>query len=141
MVLRGCKWFNPFADYTNNFVRKGYKIETRYDGFTVNFLPKRVIIQTDSNVVSTVSEETTKEGNFKITIASRFYEIISLVQELVNQEAEFCYTESLGIVLLYPEFNIKKFKTQDSIVYTVEHVDSKEKFRFAIKGCVIPPGF
>lgn len=132
---------NCFDELTENIVRKGYKIETNYKDFSVNFLPKRVIIQIDSNVVLTVSEETTKEENFEIIIASRFYEIVSLVQELVNEEAEFCNTETVGIMLLYPEFSIEKFKTQDSIIYTVENLESKEKFRFAVRGCVIPPGF
>ena len=132
---------NCFDEMTENFARKRYKIETDYRDFSVDFLPKRVIIQTDSKVTLTASEETTKEENFKITVASRFYEIVTLVQELVNEEAQFCYTESVGIMLLYPEFSVEKFKTQDSIIYTVEYLESKERFRFAVRGCVIPPGF
>ena len=132
---------NCFDEMTKNFARKGYSIKTNYKGFSVDLLPKRVIVQTDSDISLTISGETTKDEDFKIVIASRFYEIVNLVQELVNGEAEFCYTENLGINLVYPEFIVDKFKTQGSIVYTVEHTESKEKFRFAVRGCVIPPGF
>ncbi len=132
---------NCFNEMTNNFNQKGYKTTTDYNGFKVEIIPKRVIIQTDSNMVLTSSGETTKEENFKITIASRFYEITTLAQEIVNQEARFCYSEIRGISILYPEFSIDKFRTGDSsIIYTIEHKDSKEKFRFAVRGCVIPPG-
>ena len=132
---------NCFDEMTKNFARKGYSIKTNYKGFSVDLLPKRVIVQTDSDISLTISGETTKDEDFKIVIASRFYEIVNLVQELVNEEAEFCYTENLGINLVYPEFIVDKFKTQGTIVYTVEHTESKEKFRFAVRGCVIPPGF
>ena len=133
---------NCFNEMTNGFVQKGYVVETNYRGFSVDFLPKRVIVQTDSDVVLTSSGETTKGKDFKITISSRFYEITTLVQEIVNQEARFCYSEIHGISLLYPEFSIDKFRTEDSsVIYTIEHKDSKEKFRFAVRGCVIPPGF
>ena len=132
---------NCFDEMTKNFARKGYSIKTNYKGFSVDLLPKRVIVQTDSDISLTISGETTKDEDFKMVIASRFYEIVNLVQELVNEEAEFCYTENLGINLVYPEFIVDKFKTQGTIVYTVEHTESKEKFRFAVRGCVIPPGF
>lgn len=132
---------NCFNEMTDGFVQKGYGVETNYRDFSVDFIPKRVIIQTDSDITLTVSGESVKEENFKITVASRYYEIVTLVQELVNEEAEFCYTENLGINLVYPEFIVDKFRTQESIVYTVEHKESKEKFRFVVRGCVIPPGF
>ena len=131
---------NCFDEMDKSFIKKGYKIKTNYTGFSVKILPKRVIIQTESNMVLTVSGETSKEKNFKISVASRLYGITSLVQELVNEEAEFCYTENLGIMLIYPEFIVNKFRTKESIIYTVENKKSKEKFRFAVRGCVIPPG-
>ena len=45
-------------------------------------------------------------------------------------------------MLLYPEFNIDKIRTSDLItIYSVEKKESGEKFRFAVRSCVIPPGF
>ena len=73
------------------------------------------------------------------TVASKLYGISSLVQEIVNQEAEFCYAEDLGISLTFPEFKIDKLTTGETLIYSIEHEDSKEKFRFALRTCVIPP--
>jgi hypothetical protein len=129
-----------FNEMTNDFNKEGYETITDYRDFEVELLPKRVIVQTDSEITLTKSGETTKQENSKVQIASRFYEIASVVQELINQETIFCYSENLGIMLLYPDFIIYKFKTGESdMIYTVEHKDSKEKFRFAIRGCAIPP--
>ena len=132
---------NCFEEITNGFVQKGYVVETNYRDFSVDFLPKRVIVQTDSDITLTVSGETLKEEDFIITVASRLYELAFVVQEIINQEARFCYSEILGISLIYPDFIIDKFRTEGStVIYTIEHKESKEKFRFAVRGCAIPPG-
>ena len=44
-------------------------------------------------------------------------------------------------MLLYPQYDIEKFRTGDSsIVYTVTDKKTEEFFRFAIRGCAIHPG-
>ena len=132
---------NCFNEITSSFTKEGYEVNTNYNDFKVEIIPKIVIIQTDSEITLTRSGETTKQENFKTEIASRLYEISFIVQELVNQEANFCYSENLGIMLVNPEFIIDKFKTGEStIIYTVDHEESKERFRFAIRGCALPPG-
>tara|TARA_Y100000310_G_scaffold213829_1_gene214832 strand:+ start:4423 stop:5208 length:786 start_codon:yes stop_codon:yes gene_type:complete len=132
---------NCFNEMTKSFEQKAYEISTTYNGFEVEILPKIITIQTSSESILTKSGETTKQEDFKISIASRLYEISFVAQELVNQEARFCYSENLGIMLIYPEFIIDKFRTGDStVIYTVENKKSKEKFRFALRGCAIPPG-
>lgn len=130
-----------FNEITKNFNKKGHEVNVNYNDFEVELLPKRIIVQTNSEISLAKSGETTKQENFKISFSSRLYEIASVVQELVNQEARFCYSENLGIMLIYPEFNIDKFRTGGSTtIYTIENKNSKEKFRFAVRGCAIPPG-
>ena len=132
---------NCFSKITSSYSKEGYTVNTDYRDFEIQIIPKRVIIQTDSEISLTRSGETTKQEDIKIEIANRLYEISFIVQELVNQEARFCYAEHAGISLIYPKFIIDKFRTGDStVIYTIDHKDSKEKFRFAIRGCVIPPG-
>ena len=134
--VQGC-----FDKMSSNFNKQGYDTNIIYDGFEVKILPKRIIIQTESESTLSRSGETATEEDFKVEVASRLYELSFIVQEIVNQEARFCYAEHTGISLIYPEFYIEKFRTGDSDnIYTVEHVDSKEEFIFAVKGCVIPPG-
>ena len=129
---------NCFNEMEESF-SKEYTISLDYSGFNVEIIPKRVIIKTNSEMTLTKSGEATEYKNFEIIVASRLYEISSLVQEIVNQEAEFCYSEVLGISLTFPEFKIDKLTTGESIIYSIEHEDSKEKFRFALRRCVIPP--
>ena len=129
---------NCFDEMKESFSNE-YVVVSDYNGFDVNILPKRVLIQTDSRMTLSKSGETTEYKNFEIPVTSRLYEISSLVQEIVNQEAEFCYAEVLGISLTYPEFIINKLTNEESLIYSIEHEDSNEKFRFALRTCVIPP--
>ena len=121
--------------------RRGYVVDAAYNGFEVEFAEKKIIIGIDGEIILTKSGETTKQENLEIIIQSRFYDLAVVVQEIVSQEARFCHFEHLGFMLFYPKFNIEKFRTGDGIIiYTVQHKDTQEEFKFAVRGCVIPPG-
>ncbi|MBI2044206.1 hypothetical protein HYT24_02475, partial [Candidatus Pacearchaeota archaeon] len=111
-----------------------------YNGFDLILLPGKAVIQTDSEIDLTKSGETTKHSDLKVNVLTKLYEILIVVQEIINQESEFCNFDELGFNLLYPEFSVEETKTEDSTIYTINQLESNEKFRFAIRGCVIPPG-
>lgn len=117
-----------------------YTVDAKYNGFEVELMPKKVVVEIDGEITLTKSGETLKQEGFKIIVPSRFYDLAIVVQEIISQEARFCNFEHLGFMLFYSQFKIDKFRTGDLItIYTLEHRDSKEKFRFAVRSCVIPP--
>lgn len=132
---------NCFDSLTSNLDKQGYAVDTKYRGFEVQLIEEKMVIDIDAEITLTKAEETIKQEDFEIIIPSRFYDLSLVVQEIVSQEAEFCNFEYLGYMTLYPQWEIDKLRTSDSsIIYTVESKESKEKFRFAIRGCVIRPG-
>ena len=110
--------------------------------FEIDLKPKQIILQTDSEFTLTKSGETKTEKNFKVVVPTKLYELTHVVQEVVNKESQFCNFDYRGYELFYPQFEIEKLSRTDksSDIYTIEHLDSNEKFIFAIRGCVIPPG-
>ena len=135
--VRSC--FDKMAE---SFDKKGYSVSARYKDFEVNLIPKKVAIDIDAELSLTKSGETTNNENFKFIIPSMIYDLAVVSQEIVNQEAKYCNFESVGFMILYPEFNIDRFKTSDlNIVYTITHKKTGDKFKFAVRGCVMPPGF
>jgi len=122
---------------------QGYVVDAKpYSGFEVNLMEKKIVIEVDKEITLTKSGETTNQEDLKIIFPSRFYDLALVAQEIVSQEAEFCNFEYLGYMVFYPQWYIDKFRTSDSIIiYTIKHKKDKEQFRFAIRGCVIPPGF
>lgn len=126
-----------FNEMVNSLRDQGFEVgSNKLNSFEVNFEPRKIIVQTDSEVTLTKSGETETQKNFQILIPSRIYEILDVAQEIVDSESEFCYFEVVGFQLSRPEFSIDLFRMEDSTeIYTIEHEDSQEKFRFAVRGC------
>jgi len=130
-----------FDNLVSSLDRRGYVVDATYNGFEVEFAEKKITLDIDGKIILTKSDETTAQENFEIIIPSRFYDLAVVVQEIVSQEARFCNFETLGFMAFYPNFNIERFRTGDSTtIYTVQHRKTQEEFKFAIRGCVIPPG-
>ena len=130
-----------FDDLTSSLERSGYDVDAVYRGFEVDLIESEVDVGIDAEIILTKTGETTTQEDFKIVISSKLYELSKMVNEIVNKEAtvgEFSHYH----FLLYPEFDIIKYRTADSsIVYSVKHRESSEMFRFAVRGGVMPPGF
>jgi hypothetical protein len=136
-VMQDC-----FDTLSRNIEDSGSVVNARYNGFEVKLRPGKIELEIDGSLTVTSGDETTEHSELGISVATKFYDLAVVVQEIVSQEAEYCNFEYLGFMVLYPQFDIDKFKTGDSTtIYTVGHKNSEEKFRFAVRSCVIPPGF
>ncbi|MFH1917808.1 MAG: hypothetical protein ABIJ14_01705 [Nanoarchaeota archaeon] len=134
--MRGC-----FDELVFNLEKQAYIVDARFKGFEVKIMPKKIIVEGESELILTKSNETSKQEDFKVSVSSHFYDLAIVVQEIVSQEARFCNFENLGFMLFYPQFDIDKFKTGDSTtIYTIKDRKSQEEFKFAVRGCAIPPG-
>jgi hypothetical protein len=132
---------NCFDELVFSLEKQGYTANAKYNDFEVELVPRKIVVKIDSEITLTKTEETSTKKDFEVFVQSRFYDLAIVVQEIVSQEARFCNFETLGFILFYPEFNIEKFTTGDSTtIYTIENKRSKEKFKFAVRSCVIPPG-
>ncbi len=132
---------NCFDSLTLSLDKQGYTVDSKYRGFEINLEEKKIIINIDAEITLTKSGETTKQENFEIIILSRFYDLAIVVQEIINKEATTCEFNHYNM-FSYPNFDINKYKTSDSsVIYKIKHEDSNEEFRFAVRGCIMPPGF
>ncbi len=130
-----------FNELALNLEDDGFVVDAQYGGYEVKLTPGRIIIEINAEITTTRADQTSREENFEISVLTKIYDLAVVAQEIVGQEARFCNFEYLGYMLTYPEYKIDYFRAQDAtIIYTVGHEDTNEKFRFAVKGCVIPPG-
>lgn len=130
-----------FYDMTRNLEKQGYAVNAKYNSFNVEFMPEKTIFNINAEITLTKENKVQKIDEIKIFFMTKLYDLALVAQEIVSQEARFCNFNYLGYMLLYPQFNIDKFRTGESdIIYTIQDRQSKEKFRFVIRGCVIPPG-
>ena len=132
-----------FDEYTSNLQEsQGYVVEVRGSGFDVELKERKVVVNINKKLTLTKSGKTSSQENLNVITTSNLYELAKLVQEIVSQEARFCYFSDIGYMMLYPQWDIEKFRTSDSIlIYTIKKINSNDWFRFAVRGCVIPPGY
>ncbi len=132
-----------FDEMISSLESQGFEATQKYDGFDVELNPKKIVINVDAKITLRKSGETSTQQDFKVPVSSRLYEISQVAQEILDQESLFCYFEETGFSLAYPDFTLDTFNlaSEATKIYTIKHKDSDEKFRFAVRGCNIPPGF
>ena len=64
------------------------------------------------------------------------YDFLSVVQDIVSEEAKFCRFEFMGYSLENSEFRIKLIEYFDNHLYRIKKENSEREFKFATKGCV-----
>lgn len=132
---------NCFDDLMSNLEKQDYVVNSSYEGFGIELIPKKILVNIYGKIILTKTGETSKQKNFEVRIPTMFYNLAVVAQEIVSQEAKYCHFEQMGLMLLNPEFELDKFKTGDSkTIYTLKHRKSGESFRFAVRGCVMPAG-
>jgi len=132
-----------FEDLKDSLRKQGYQITNdEYNNFDVQIKSDRISVDINAEITMTKADDTSNYKNFKVETASKIYELILVVQEAVNKEAADCDFNYVGYMLLYPKFEIEQFLTRDSSkIYSVRLKGSDEEFRFAVRGCVTPPGW
>jgi len=79
---------------------------------------------------------------FKVNIIHPIYRLAEIAMEIVNAEARYCNFDTLGFMIIYPEYDINKFRTGDSsTIYSIKDLTTNKEFKFAVRSCAIPPGF
>lgn len=129
-----------FENLVNNLQEKGYTVHSEYNGFNISFFTEKIEINLDAKIDFEKADKKTTQDNLKIVINSRFYELIKLAQEIVNQESKYCHFERIGHMIYYPNLEIDYYLAGDTKIYTLRHKKSNDLFRFAIRTCVLPKG-
>lgn len=87
-------------------------------------------------------DETTKKfSEFNILIRSSLMGLSTIANEIVSQEARWCYFSNEGFMTLYPEYDIRVYMMEDTTkIYTIKDKRNGEKLKMATLGCALPAG-
>ena len=133
-----------FSEMKSSFGKQGFVVsqDSKLNGFDVELMPEKISVKTDSKIILTKSDETKTQEDFEISVLSDTYGLVGIAQEIVNSETQFCYFEDTGFEVAYPDYSITKHLIESgNKIYTITNKKTDEIFRFAIRGCAIPPGF
>ena len=132
------------ADCVNNvkinLEKRGYEVSLKKPEISVELIPDNILINLDLNLK--ISKETTETyNNLKTGIKSKIYNFVMIASSIMSWETRFGDSETLNYMIYYPSIKVEKKKQGDgSKIYILTDNESKEKFMFAVKSIVIPPG-
>jgi len=130
-----------FSDYADGLEQQGYEVQKVYNGFNITLAPEKIILNIDGEITTEKADEKIILKDIKSLFSSKFYGLSMIAKDIVNKESSNCNYEQITEMLINPDISIDKFRTGDSVlIYRVSHKQSKEVFKFAIRGCVLPSG-
>jgi hypothetical protein len=130
-----------FTFLIEDYESQNYDVESGPLEYDVEVIPGSVRLRVHKEI-------TTRRGDgsldtfedFDTSIPSDLYDLIGISRQIVNQEAEFCYFENNGFMMLYPNYNITKISYLESKLYEVQNRRTKETLKFAVRSCPFAPG-
>ncbi len=130
-----------FNELKTELEKRNFDVSMGEMEMNVALAPKRIYVDIQREMTISQRGESSSYDNFDVEIISPLYDLARIAMEIANQEAEYCYFEFVGYMILYPEFKIKKDSlSESSSIYVIEDKKSGKIMNIAIRGCAIPPG-
>lgn len=130
-----------FYSLKQDYEKKNYGVNLDSGDINIELNPKQVNIEINRKLALSKNEETKIYEKFKVKVNSPLYDLAIITQEIVNQEAKFCYFEYLGFQLLYPEYSIEKTDVNgETKIYSIKEKISGKQLNFAVRSCAMPAG-
>lgn len=108
----------------------------------VNLFPKHIGIKIEKNFRIERGDSSVSFDKFNIVMLHPIYDFADIAMEVGNQQAKYCYFDSLGYMILNPSFNIEETITADNDkIYVVTERATNYKYQFAARSCPLPPGY
>ncbi|MFH1307926.1 MAG: hypothetical protein ABIH72_03670 [archaeon] len=137
-----------FEAFKEEYEKKGFDIVLEDRGaMQVNceLSSRKLEVDIDRTIEISGKGEEKKYDEFKLVIATPLYDLASIAVEIVDQEAKYCHFEYIGYSLLYPEVYVERYthggNENAAKIYVVEDKYTKDRLKFAVRGCIIPAGF
>ena len=130
-----------FASMVETFEEKGYTVNLQKKDFDVLIQPNNVVVNLNSSVTLN-KESTEKYDSMKVIVNNNIYELASISQSILEWETKVGDAETTIYMDYYHHLKVEKFKqTEGSTIYIVTNRDTGEKFQFASRSVVWPPGY
>jgi hypothetical protein len=133
-----------FSNLKKRLEDKNYDVNLQGSSIEVEVTLNPGVIQISLNGEVTISKsgDSRKFNKFESFMQSKIYDIGFVVNEIVAQEARWCYFSNDGFMALYPEYDIRVFMMEDTTkIYTVENKKTGETLKMATRGCALPAGW
>lgn len=135
-VVRDC--FNALKE---SYEEKNYNVNLEPGITNVELLPKRVV--TSFDYALTVSKaQTDRYDSFSVVLNNNLYELVGITNSILESETLYGEAETTLYMNYYHDLKVEKLKKSDgSTVYILTDRNIGNKFQFASRSMVLPPGY
>jgi len=123
------------------FEEERYSVNIEEGDIVVELLPERVIT-TLTHKLTLTKGDTARYDGFKIILESDLYRLLGITESILEWESNYGEAEPLLYMGVYHDLDIEKLKqTDDTKVYILTNINTKDKFQFASRSLPFPPGY
>jgi len=132
---------NCFNALRESYERKNYDAQMEVGTTTIELLPKRIVVSFDYAL--TVSKgQTDRYDDFSVILNNNLYELIGITNSIVQWESTVGDADPRIYMTLYPDLRVDKNNRDDgTTIYVLTDKNTENKFQFASRSLVFPPGY
>jgi hypothetical protein len=130
-----------FDSMKKSYEKKGYSVNLRQGGTSVELLPKRIVI-TFNHSLTLTKNGAEKYDSFRVVLNNNLYELVSIANSILNWEARYGDAETTIYMDYYHNLKVEKKKQSDgSTIYILTDSNDGSNFQFATRSVAWPPGY
>lgn len=132
---------NCFNALKDSYERRNYNVQMEPGVTTVELLPKRVV--TNFNYILTVSKGGTKRyDSFSAVLNNNLYELVAIANSIIEWETILGKADPRTYMTYYPDLKVElNLRDDGTRIYVLTDRNTGNKFQFASRSLVFPPGF
>ncbi len=131
-----------FNSFKEDFTDMNYEVAAGPLTTTTKLKPSVIEIALESEVSLEKNGIPRTFNRFDTFIPTKLHDIAFVTNEILTQEAKYCYFSVEGFMALYTDFKITSFLLDDTTnIYTIKNKESQEELKMAVRGCAMPGGY
>lgn len=129
-----------FVALKENFESQGYDVDLNRKETIVELLPERVVVTFNADL-SLTKDETQRFEQLRVVLNNNLYELASIAGSIIDFETAYGDSETTTYMNYYHDLKVEKKQQSDgSRIYILTDRSTGDKFQFASKSFVFPPG-
>jgi len=121
---------------------EGYSISGGDVDVDVELILNNIRVNINSDITIRKDGLSTRFESYSYNEKSSLYNMIMIANSIINWEAQYGDSETTLYMLYYPNMRVRKLTQGDGTkVYSLEDVNTNEKFIFASRSLSFPPGY
>ncbi len=129
-----------FDAMKKNFENQGYNVNLKKGETIIELLPKKISV-TFNNDLTLTKDSAKRYEKINIFLDNNLYELTGIADSILNWEARYGNAETTIYMNYYHELKVEKLLQGDgSKIYILTNRNSGDKFQFASRSVVMPPG-